>query len=263
MDGKENDEGENLLANITLKKSAAGKPANMSMILYYQDKTKPETTPGSADLSDHILSALNGAKGILVEKLLGKNSDWNLRLWFGDRYEAAEMSFPLSRSFANVHLSGKSTGGVCFGSFSKAEENKPLFQCYYPSEFEYGIRGVTNYFPGEVETGGRWYDSKTDATDNWDDPAKGKMIYRQTFVAKAGSASSAATMGTIENFGALVGIHGSAYRESTKVWYNVPAYSDNGVWNDVYIASDGTVRARSSFGSDVTFYITVDYMKKS
>ncbi|MBQ8508040.1 MAG: hypothetical protein IJ466_11505 [Clostridia bacterium] len=159
-DSEPNDEGENLLSSIALSKSAAARPEFMSLYLYYQDKARPDVDPVAVDLTSLIDSALADEIHTVISEILDKNADWNLLLWFGDKYESTTSAIEVSRSFANVHLSGASTGGVCFGSFSKATEGNPLFQCYYPSRFYAGIDGVTNYSAGEVDTGGRWIDGK-------------------------------------------------------------------------------------------------------
>jgi hypothetical protein len=114
--------------------------------------------------------ALSGSITALIQiapnenLVLGKNSDWDLVLWYGDQFESAvypaRNAFVLPRSFANMHLSGRKNGGVCFGSFSKATDKNPLFQCYYPAEFEEGIKGGFTYESGEVRTGGKWIDGK-------------------------------------------------------------------------------------------------------
>jgi hypothetical protein len=242
------DEGESLLTNIRLDKSAAARPEYMSMYLRYRDKTKPESELASENLTDLVNAALTGEIQTEINKVVfKKNTDWELELWFGDKYESITRSFSVPRAFANVHLSGKRDGGVCFGSFSKATDGNPLFQCYYPAEFEEGIKGGLTYESGEVRTGGKWID--------------GNPIYRRVIVANAGSSSSIATIDTIADFVSLVRIYGAARRASTNTWYNIPTYGSDSVWNDVYVMSDGSVRARSSFGSDAVFYVVVEYTK--
>lgn len=161
-----NDEGENLLLGIALGKSTAANLDTMSLYLYYQDKSKVDTDPVSINLTSLIQSALVSEIDNVIYEVFDKNADWNLLLWFGDKYESTTSAIIVSRSFANVHLSGASSGGVCFGSFSKATEGNPLFECCYPSEFyaparfDSGIYGLTNYALGEVKTGGKWIDGK-------------------------------------------------------------------------------------------------------
>lgn len=190
-----NDEGENLLANIALAKSAAARPEFMQLYLYYQDKARPDTDPYAVSLTSLIPSALAAEIGTVISEILGKNSDWDLVLWFGDKYESVTARFFVSRAFANVHLSGASTGGVRFGGFSKSTEDNPLFECSYPAEFEHGIKGGFTYQLGEVDTGGKWIN--------------GKPIYRKVIVASVAAASSVANFALVdENIETWVSIQG-------------------------------------------------------
>jgi len=153
------DEGENLLAGMKLALADWTHANRMRLQLRYRNKALGGEYAG-IDLSLYMQAALAGETIAVVTETFDKNSDWELVLWYGDEYESAAAALVLSRAFANVHLSGASTGGVCFGSFSKATEGNPLFQCYYPAEFPGGIRGVTDYETGEVDTGGRWIDGR-------------------------------------------------------------------------------------------------------
>ena len=60
-----------------------------------------------------------------------------------DGYETATAQISVDRAFANMHLSGKSTGGVAFGRFSTAAQGAPKLECDYPA-----------YFYGGLEKGG-------------------------------------------------------------------------------------------------------------
>lgn len=50
--------------------------------------------------------------------------------------ETVEYKFHISSTFVNVHLSGKTTGGVAFGKYSSSEEGNPTFECEYPAYFK-------------------------------------------------------------------------------------------------------------------------------
>lgn len=81
-----------------------------------------------------------------------KDYDHQLSLTFGDEYELAKSTtVTIPRGFANMHLSGKSTGGVCFGGFCKSAENNPMFECYYPAYFYGGIEGIKSVQCGTTE----------------------------------------------------------------------------------------------------------------
>ena len=70
--------------------------------------------------------------------------DHIIKVVFGDQYEQAEDSRTVMRCFANLHLSGYRTGGVCVGGFCDDEKDSDgnhiaKFECYYPAYFYNGI----------------------------------------------------------------------------------------------------------------------------
>lgn len=242
------DEGENLLMSIHLGKSALAKPEVMSMYLYYQDRANPEEEPAVVTLTGKITDALANEIQEVLYKTLGKNSDWDLLLWFGDEYESVTARFFVSRAFANVHLSGASTGGVCFGSFSKATENKPLFQCYYPAEFEAGIRGVTSYVSEEIPTGGTWID--------------GKPIYRRVMEISVATLNSRVDvdMNPLPNVETLIDLRASLIRPSDAA-RRFPAcfwFSDAN-YHSVWMGGPNTLSVKTS--SVITGYVIIEYTK--
>lgn len=231
-----NDEGENLLMNIRLGKSAVAKPEVMSMYLYYQDRAKPDEDPAVIVLTGKITDALSQEIQIVISETLGKNSDWDLLLWFGDKYESATLKLFVSRAFANVHLSGTSTGGVCFGSFSKATNNNPLFQCYYPAEFEAGIKGGFTYQSAELYTGGKWID--------------GRKIYRRVVSFSVTAKNTKTAVADLPEIGALIQLHGFMSRSvdgpflPLSFWYNDTDY--NSAWiesSQLYVKSSHVITA--------------------
>lgn len=194
--GVPDDEGENILLGMALGKSAAAKPENMSLSLTYRNRAGQSADPAAVNLTHLVPGALVRETQAVVSEILDKNADWELVLFFGDAYESAAMTLTLSRAFANVHLSGASTGGVCFGSFSRATENNPLFQNCYPAEFYAGIRGGFTYDPGETDTGGSWID--------------GRKIYRYVFTGESALDGASGVIGSLPSkIGALVSAFGT------------------------------------------------------
>ena len=49
--------------------------------------------------------------------------------------ENASASCNIAKSFANMHLSAATNGGVAFGSFSSSTNASPKFECNYPALF--------------------------------------------------------------------------------------------------------------------------------
>lgn len=79
--------------------------------------------------------------------------DHTLTLVFQDSgyAESVQQIDTVEHAFANLHLSGASTGGACFGGFCKSTENNPMFECYYPAYFYGGIEGIKSAQCGTTE----------------------------------------------------------------------------------------------------------------
>lgn len=160
------DEGENMLVTLALSTTMEAIPERLRLELRYRAMADVSAPVKIINLTSLMYEALASTIVHLISDLFDKNTAWDITLWFGDQYEACELKRELPRSFANVHLSGASTGGVCFGAFSQATEGKPLFQCYYPAHFyapvvaHAGIQGVSDYSLNEIDTGGTWFDGK-------------------------------------------------------------------------------------------------------
>lgn len=66
--------------------------------------------------------------------------DYTISLEISNGFESTGLvTRSIPRAFANVHLSGKETGGVAFGMFSKSTEDHPRFECRYPMYFYGGM----------------------------------------------------------------------------------------------------------------------------
>jgi hypothetical protein len=101
---------------------------------------------------DQLLTGITDSTTFITQQF-DKDSNHDLVLTFGDEYELATSStVTIPRGFANMHLSGKSTGGVCFGGFCKSTENNPMFECYYPAYFYGGIEGIKSVQCGRTES---------------------------------------------------------------------------------------------------------------
>lgn len=238
------DEGENLLTSLRLTLSDRAFPERLLLLLRYRDKAGAAN--GVMDISSLMDAALTDETTTLIRETFDKNTDWKLSLWFGDTYESAEAEIEVPKSFANVHLSGASTGGVCFGGFSKAEEGKPLFQCYYPSQFHGGIDGVNNFVLGEVKTGGRWLD--------------GMPVYRSVFAFDFPQAGSGLEIGRVEGVGTLVGMDGSVKWDDSDAPFQLPLthYLAANNYHQVFFMGDVLVMNTANACSG---HVIVDYTK--
>ena len=144
------------------------------------------------------------------------NAQYLVYLSYGDEYEQDTMATTLLKAFANVHLSGCSTGGVALGKFSESEENDPLFECAYPAEFNDGItvsggvKGAHLYSDtADVYTGDTWID--------------GNPILRKSFSGRVSSSGWTNSIGMLSHIPtAIVRITGGVYFSYTGLFYPVP-----------------------------------------
>lgn len=97
--------------------------------------------PACIDLTPSIADMLRGVESSasLIPAAFSNGSSWCMMLWFGDEYESARAYCTIGRSFANMHLAGASTGGVCFGGFGTSVQGRPLLESHFPACFHGGI----------------------------------------------------------------------------------------------------------------------------
>ena len=245
-----NDEGTNLLLTILLNKNEKARAEIMSMHLYYKNSATPDSEQTRKDLTSYINAALSGEVQIVITDTFPTNADYDIYLWFGDQYESIDYPLYVSRAFANVHLSGKTLGGVCFGSFSKSTDKNPMFECYYPAKFFNGIEGGINYHLGERETYNRWID--------------GKPIYRnvvQINVTTTGSrVDNIAVLPAVDT---LLNLHGCIQRStsSTAARYPISFWYSTSNYHDVWMESSTSLSAKTSHA--ITGYVVLEYTKQS
>jgi hypothetical protein len=223
------------------------------MYLNYRDRSKPDADPSFINLKSLIEPALVSETQTVITETLGKNSDWDLVLWFGDQYESVAATLLVSRAFANVHMSGSRSGGVCFGSFSKAAQGAPLFQCYYPSEFYGGIKGGLSYETGEVRTGGKWID--------------GRDIYRYVLVKEITLSGGDEKVGSLPSkIGTLISANGALNKADGAAWPVTYAYYGGLTWTVNFdLDADGSIYLRmgSSYSGAHTVVIILEYTKST
>ena len=140
--GGADDEGERLRVTARLQMADLTWRSGMHCRLHYADSQSVSASSPFVNLDgsiDALLSGVTDSTG-LVTQTFAANRDWYFLLRFYDDNEQAAGAASVSRAFANVHLSGASTGGVAFGRFGSATEGNPLFECAYPAVFEQGFR---------------------------------------------------------------------------------------------------------------------------
>lgn len=192
--GAPDDEGVNLLSTLRLSLASGASASGMSLMLYYAQNSQPTTSSAAINLTSQISALLSGVTDStsLITNSFSNGSDWHFLLAFGDSYEQTQVRISLPRAFANLHLSGCSTGGACFGGFSASTEGNPLLESYYPARFHGGVEGVTNFSTAEVRTGGKWIDGK---------PVYMRVFQKGAFSLAKGSYTT--VVATIDNYASI------------------------------------------------------------
>lgn len=124
------------------------------------DTTNAETNQVSLN-SEQIIGALTQS-GLTEEntqasiKIILSGIDFNpihsyrLEMKLGDEISITQRTDMIEISFANLHLSGASTGGVAMGMFSTATEGDPKFESAYPAHLYGGLGEETIKIIGNV-----------------------------------------------------------------------------------------------------------------
>ena len=115
--------------------------ARMTYRAYYDDT---EIELPDSITQDVLVAGITENYDFLSNQPVDIADDHVIKVVFGDQYEQAEDSRTVMRCFANLHLSGYRTGGVCVGGFCDDEKDSDgnhiaKFECYYPAYFYNGI----------------------------------------------------------------------------------------------------------------------------
>jgi hypothetical protein len=250
--GTPDDQGERLLLTANVSHGSDADVSQMYCRLYYEQGAAPDGSSSFVNLTSQIPDLISGVTGdySLVTQSFSNGVDWYFLFVFGDDYEQDTVSGSIARAFANLHLSGASTGGAAFGRFSSSTEGNPKLESEYPFYAYGGIEGVNNYSTAEVLTGGHWID--------------GKPIYR--FVA-TGTVTLAAstTLLTLPSVpDNVIDIRMAVYAGSD--WKPVCyTYYNNNNWDtNVRITNNGDVivQAGSSAQVSTKYNLIIEYTKQ-
>ena len=142
---KKNDEGSYVLGKLAIS-LASGRSASDITVKKAVVSSSAGTTQ-TITLSASVLTSALSASGYSetapgLFSSINFNTAYNYTITFtiGDAYETAVFVVLIARAFANMHLSGLSTGGVAFGRFSSATLNNPKLESDYPAYLYGGIR---------------------------------------------------------------------------------------------------------------------------
>ena len=240
INGAENDEGENLLSTLKLSMADTAEAGNMRLMLHYaqgNDATQENTAINLSPLVEHMLGGVVDDPA-LITRTFSNGHDWGFLLMFGDEYESVTASTDIARAFANLHLSGASTGGACFGGFSTSTEGNPKLESYFPGYFYRGINGLTNYSVGEVKVGGTYTD--------------GKPIYRGVFIADV-AANENVTITSGLDIETVISLEGLiSYQSGGSVYHRPMNYYNSDSNNTRLYAQDGDIITNSTRAGTAT-----------
>lgn len=232
------DEAARLKANIKLNGDSL--PGEMDSHGYTAALYKrPEIAAPGADeqigLNCFIGDIINGIVDDMsvIGDEFPNTSGWILTMLITNGYESASAAVSIPRAFANMHLSGKTTGGVAFGGFSKSEEGNPMAEFHYPIHAykkihaHDGIEGVGFTYP---QTNSNYADPSTGGEqltgDYWID---GKPIYRRVAQGYLGTTGTIHFQ-TIGPMGDLIRMYGYGRirNNSSNAWI-IPLNASTGV----------------------------------
>ncbi len=185
------------------------------MIPKLVDGSGTEITLHYTSLDDLLTGVVDSTT--IVTNTFDKAVNHDLTLTFGDSYESASAKADIDRSFANLHLSGKSTGGACFGGFCTSTEGNPKLETYYPIYAYAGIAvgGGGAYSTDEVDSGSKWID--------------GKPIYRKVleFTSITNGSNNDMAIGASGAIGTIVRFWGLGYNTAGAYAWNIPHYDSS------------------------------------
>ena len=201
---------------------------------------------------DDLLTGVVDSTSIVTDTF-DKAVNHDLTLTFGDTYESASAKADIDRSFANLHLSGKSTGGACFGGFCTSTEGNPKLETYYPIYAYAGIAvgGGGAYSTDEVDTGSKWIDGKT--------------IYRKVveFTAITNGRANDMTIGASGTIGTVIGYRAMGYKTGKTYYWSFPHYDTRSQYTimiELVMGDAPLVRITPGSGRDLAYaFVVVEY----
>lgn len=126
------------LSAITAKIGSHGYSAKLYRSAAHSPATSSDTVTTLNATIAQMLSGITDSTSAITTTF-SNGSDWSFLLVVTNGYETRSASASIPRAFANLHLSGCSTGGACFGGFSKSAEGAPMLESYYPAYLYGGI----------------------------------------------------------------------------------------------------------------------------
>lgn len=221
------------------------------MIPKLVDGSGTEITLHYTTLDDLLTGVVDSTT--IVTNTFDKAVNHDLTLTFGDTYESASAKADIDRSFANLHLSGKSTGGACFGGFCTSIEGNPKLETYYPIYAYAGIAvgGGGAYSTDEVDTGSKWIDGKT--------------IYRKVveFTTITNGRANDMAIGASGAIDTIVGYRGMGYKTGKSYYWSIPHYDTRSQYTimiELVMGDAPLVRITPGSSRDLAYaFVVVEY----
>ena len=132
-----NDEGTYVLGKlaISLAEGYTVSDITVAQVVITDDAGTTQTkTIYTAILTAALSDAgyVEASPGLFSSITFNTGRNYTLTFTIGDAYDKAVFSVLVARAFANLHLSGLTTGGVAIGKFSGSTQGNPLFECAFP-----------------------------------------------------------------------------------------------------------------------------------
>ena len=132
-----NDEGTYVIGKlaISLAEGFTVSDITIAQVVITDDAGTTQTkTLSTAVLTAALSDAgyVEASPGLFSSISFNTGRNYTLTFTIGDAYDKAVFSVLVARAFANLHLSGLTTGGVAIGKFSGATQGNPLFECAFP-----------------------------------------------------------------------------------------------------------------------------------
>ena len=139
-DGTINDEGERLSTTMRLAFSGAYSEFTLALTLYSvsgstQTAVKTVTISSSDSRMATLITGVSNNTIFVNDFTVAKGVNYVIKGVISSTLESGSASCSIPKSFANMHLSAASNGGVAFGSFSSSTNNTPKFENSYPAYF--------------------------------------------------------------------------------------------------------------------------------
>ena len=129
------DESTALAATMKVELADGNNASGFNATMYYARDAKATTASSVFNMNvsrDVLFGVGYSANTSILPGTFANGSVYSFLLVVTDGIETASAMCVVDRAFANLHLSGQSTGGVAIGKFSAATYGNPLFECAFP-----------------------------------------------------------------------------------------------------------------------------------